>query len=171
MGDIETRRLTVEDAEECAELRKEALLVSQEHFAVTYEEEVVEGDFIAVVQQRLLWRNSVTIGGFYNGALVGTAMLLRKPLQKMQHKADIEGMYVAEEFREKGIGKSIMNAILAQAKIWEVEQLHLSVVKNNTAAKSFYQSVGFQPYGIEKAALKYRGMYWDEEFMVLFLKE
>ncbi|RSL33090.1 GNAT family N-acetyltransferase [Salibacterium salarium] len=169
MADIETRRLTIEDAAACAYLREEALLSAPDYFAVTYEEEVVEGDVMSLIQQRLLWRECVTIGGFYNGVLAGTAMLLKKPVRKMQHKADIETMYVAEDFRRSGIGKSVMNAILYQAKIWDIEQLQLSVIKDNVVAKSFYQSFGFETYGIEKAALKYKGKYWDEEHMVLFL--
>ncbi|MFD2706092.1 GNAT family N-acetyltransferase [Salibacterium lacus] len=166
---LQTRRMTVEDAGACAALREEALLASPEAFAVTHEEEAADGDFMGIVQERLLWRHAVTIGVFEDDTLVGTAMLLKNTLQKMEHKADLEGMYITTSFRGRGAGSKLMNALLEQARLWDVEQLQLAVVSSNKQAKSFYESVGFQAFGTESRALKWQGSYWDEEHMVLFL--
>ncbi|MGY4691398.1 N-acetyltransferase family protein [Salibacterium sp. K-3] len=167
---IHTRRLTVEDAEECAVLREEALRVCPEAFAITHQEEAADGDFMGMVQERLLWRHAVTMGAFEDGALIGTAMIMKKPLQKMQHKADLEGMYVTGSFRGRGAGTELMKALLDQARIWEVEQLQLAVVSSNRKAKAFYESFGFQTFGTEPRALKWNGNYHDEDYMTLFLR-
>ncbi|MFZ4452779.1 GNAT family N-acetyltransferase [Salibacterium aidingense] len=164
-----TRRLTVEDAPSCASLRKEALADSPEAFASTYQEEVTDGDFMGKVQQRLLCRDAVTFGSFYEDQLVGTVMVWKKSIQKMRHKADIEAMYVTKRYRGSGVGRALMQAVFAQARIWDLEQLQLAVVSSNQEAKAFYHSFGFQTYGVEKAALKHNGVYWDEEYMTLFL--
>ncbi|WP_170841173.1 GNAT family N-acetyltransferase [Salibacterium halotolerans] len=169
MDMLQTRRLTVEDAEACAALREEALRFSPEAFAVTYEEEAADDNFLGIVQERLLWRHAVTIGVFEDSVLVGTAMLLKNTLQKMKHKADLEGMYITTASRGRGAGSALMRALLEQARRWDIERLQLAVVSSNEQAKSFYASFGFRTFGTEPKALKWLGTYWDEEHMALFL--
>jgi ribosomal protein S18 acetylase RimI-like enzyme len=51
----------------------------------------------------------------------------------------------------------------------EVEQLTLSVVQDNEAARNLYRALGFETYGIEPRALKSAAGYADELLMVCFL--
>jgi len=43
------------------------------------------------------------------------------------------------------------------------------VVVDNKNAKKLYESIGFEIYGLEKRALKYNGIYYDEELMTFWL--
>jgi ribosomal protein S18 acetylase RimI-like enzyme len=51
---------------------------------------------------------------------------------------------VNEEFRGKGYGKEIVEAILAHAKEVGAKKAYLSVVNNNIIAKTLYEKIGFQ---------------------------
>lgn len=50
-----------------------------------------------------------------------------------------------------------------------MEQLNLSVMSDNLAAKRLYASVGFELYGVERRALKHGGRYFDEDLLALRL--
>ncbi|MED4717605.1 GNAT family N-acetyltransferase [Pseudobacillus badius] len=65
----------------------------------------------------------------------------------------------------------LLQQLIQQARSLDLEQLHLTVVSANRAAKALYASFGFRRYGLEEQALKWNGQYWDEEHMVLFLKK
>jgi RimJ/RimL family protein N-acetyltransferase len=64
-----------------------------------------------------------------------------------------------------------METALAHARALPgLEQVNLSVVIVNAAARGLYASLGFVPYGLERRALKLPdGTALDEEHMVLFL--
>ena len=48
-----------------------------------------------------------------------------------------------------------------------VEDLCLTVVASNAAARRLYSSVGFKEYGLERRALKIDDKYYDEVLMAL----
>ena len=50
---------------------------------------------------------------------------------------------VKEEFRGKGIGKKLVETILAQSKERGADKAYLAVVNNNIIAKKLYQKIGF----------------------------
>ncbi|MFY9951539.1 MAG: hypothetical protein WAK27_22750, partial [Candidatus Sulfotelmatobacter sp.] len=50
-----------------------------------------------------------------------------------------------------------------------IEQIMLSVATTQNAAVSLYRSLGFEPFGCERRALKIGDQYVDEEHMVLFI--
>ncbi|WP_116233623.1 GNAT family N-acetyltransferase [Paenibacillus sp. VMFN-D1] len=71
---------------------------------------------------------------------------------------------------EKGIGKSLVQKLINKAKHCEgLEQINLTVISNNNAAKRLYETIGFVTYGTEQNALKNGYQYWDENLMVLRL--
>ncbi len=59
----------------------------------------------------------------------------------------IEAMYVAPELQGKGIGKSILNALLLEARKREMKTVSLSSTLN---AEKFYTSLGFKSLGLSK---------------------
>jgi RimJ/RimL family protein N-acetyltransferase len=98
--------------------------------------------------------------------LLGIAGLKRESLAKIHHRAVIWGVYVSPTAQGKGVGKKLMLALFEQArKIPNLEQLHLTVVTSCVAARRMYTSLGFRSYGIERNAMKYNGIYYDEELM------
>ncbi|MHA6484136.1 GNAT family N-acetyltransferase [Paenibacillus sp. strain BS8-2] len=164
------RVLLESDAQLYQELRLRALLTNPEAFGSTYERESTFS--MAFVMDRIKPNKDKFILGALDdhGFLAGTVALIRDNGIKSQHKANIYGMYVSEEYREQGIGQSLMKELIRMVRgMDELEQLKLSVVTTNDQAKRLYQSVGFETYGLERNALKYNGQYYDEELMVLQL--
>ena len=123
------------------------------------------------VKERIQPTNEKFVLGAYDyGNLVGIARFVRETDQKVIHKGNIYGMYVAPEMRGRGVGRAILIDMIDRAKKMEgVEQIHLSVVSSNLSAKKLYESLGFKSYGVEPNALKDNGQYYDEDFMVLFI--
>jgi RimJ/RimL family protein N-acetyltransferase len=61
-----------------------------------------------------------------------------------------------------------MVELIRRARLCEgLEQINLTVMSDNEPAKKLYTSLGFTIYGVERNALKYKGRYFDEDFMVL----
>jgi hypothetical protein len=48
-----------------------------------------------------------------------------------------------------------------------LEQINLSVVLTSKEARQLFISLGFEPYGLEKHALKLHNQYFDQELMTL----
>ncbi|MGD7044984.1 N-acetyltransferase family protein [Jeotgalibacillus proteolyticus] len=159
-------QLTGQHAKEYRELRLQALLQNPEAFAASYEEEKELS--VEAFQARLDIPYLFTFGGWIEEKLVGTVTLIPQQKEKLRHKSDIVAMYVDPRYRQKGIGRKLMEKAIQKAgELKEVEQLLLTVVESNANAKSLYTSLGFKPYGLEKKALKLNGVYIDEEYMKL----
>ena len=103
--------------------------------------------------------------------LVGMVTFVRAPGLKNRHNADIFGMYVAPEARGQGVGRALVEALIARARALDgVEQLILAVTASNTAARALYRALGFTVYGLHPHALRLEdGRYLDEELMILRL--
>ncbi len=163
------RKLTEDDLDALWNIRLRALQDNPEAFGSTYEETLQRGK--ESFRQRLRQPHAET---FYTGAfdesLVGIVGFYRESGAKGQHKGYIISMYVAPEQRGRGIGKALVAEAIAQARtIPGLEQLLLSVVTSNTAARRLYRSLGFEVYGLEPHALKQVDQSWDEELMILRL--
>lgn len=53
-------------------------------------------------------------------------------------------MQIEKSSQRKGLGKFMMSALEQCAKIWEMEKLVLTILKNNPDGKSFFTSIGFE---------------------------
>jgi ribosomal protein S18 acetylase RimI-like enzyme len=161
-------KLTEEDGEALWALRLRALTDNPEAFATTYEETLASG------RERLLeglhQKEAFYLGAFEHG-LIGIVYFRREEGLKNRHKGRILSMFVQPESRGQGVGKALLQEVIARAKQFVgVEQLHLTVVTTNTAAHSLYRSTGFEVYGTIQRALKMDEQYWDEVQMVLHLQ-
>lgn len=162
------RLLELRNADECLQLRFEALKTNPEAFGSSYEDEVQNPANKYV--ERLQSPNHFLFGAYEDEKLVGMVELIKQDRLKYKHKALIVGMYVSPEYRGKGLGRALLEAAVNQAKtIDETEQVLLSVVTTNEKAKSLYESLGFESYGVEPRCLKLGDTYYDQHFMVLFL--
>ncbi|XXM71055.1 N-acetyltransferase family protein [Lysinibacillus sphaericus] len=167
---MEVLRLDRSHAEDYLRLRLEALKTNPEAFGASYEETAAGENPIEHTAARLDKRKNFTYGAYIDGALSGMLVLVPETAEKMKHKASIFGMYVTPHHRGKGIARTmIKKAILQAGNLEGIEQINLAVVTTNDSAKKLYSSIGFHTYGMEKRAIKYKGDYFDEEYMVLFL--
>ena len=164
MSAIRIRRLSAADAADYRAIRLAALAGAPEAFGSSYEAEVVRplGHFAERV-------GSCPVFGAYDGErIIGMVGYKREPGARDRHKAFVWGTYVEPGARRQGVARALMEALLRTAA-QEVEQLTLSVVQDNEAAKRLYLTVGFEAYGLEPRALKSAAGYADELLMVCFL--
>jgi RimJ/RimL family protein N-acetyltransferase len=165
------RILTADDAAAYQALRLRGLRESPAAFGSTYESEAdTPLEQIAARLARGAGRENVMFGAFDEdgGELVGLAGLGRQTGRKTRHRAGVWGMYVAPEARGRGVGRELMEALIAHARTLDgVERLTLGVEAGNEAARALYHSLGFVTYGTEPQAYKLDGEYWDSELMSL----
>ena len=162
---IQIRRLAPTDAAPFREIRLEALRCSPEAFGSTFETENAQQ--LTFFSDRL--NGSDMFGAFHGSELIGIAGLLIGKGQKEIHKGKLVAMYVRPDFRNAGVGRKIVEAIIDFARE-RVELVQLAVVRENEQARRLYASLGFVEYGIEKNALKQDGRYYDEVLMAKALK-
>lgn len=164
--DKQVRRLTEDDAERFRKIRLEALERHPETFQATYES-AAELPLDAYVQRL---RQYALFGGFIGDELCGFVGFYPLTNPKISHKGLMWGMYVTENARGTGLAEAMVEAVVDYARD-KVEQILLSVIEDNERAKRFYEKMGFEPYGLERRALKIDDRYYDEEFRVKFLGE
>lgn len=98
--------------------------------------------------------NEMVFGAFREGRLAGAAGLSFETREKARHKCTLFGMYVPQEFRGGGIGRELVNAVLAVARSRPgVKVIQLTVTDGNRAARSLYERCGFASFGVEPFAV------------------
>jgi RimJ/RimL family protein N-acetyltransferase len=163
------RQLTAQDAAAYQALRLQALQESPTAFSASYFEEVDRP--LHEILTRLTPApdgSRSTFGAFVADQLAGMLAVIRPQRAKLRHWAELAGMYVAPEFRRRGLGGELLDAALAHARALPgVRQLKLSVNAANQVARSLYQSRGFACVGVEPEALCIEGRYYDLEIYAL----
>jgi ribosomal protein S18 acetylase RimI-like enzyme len=166
LGAIVIRLLTPGDAD--AYLRVRLLQVELEPNAFAESPIEVRGKTTAAIAERLAAPRDVSfiVGAFADGEIVATAGYFRRVEIKMRHKGRVWGVFVAPALRRQGLGRAIMNTLIAEARTIEgLEQLDLTVAETQTAAKRLYESLGLAVYGRETRSLKVGDVYVDEDLM------
>jgi ribosomal protein S18 acetylase RimI-like enzyme len=78
-------------------------------------------------------------------------------------------MYVRPGARSTGLAASLLQHVIEEARLL-VEEIRLTVMASNTAAHRLYSAAGFEPYGLERRALKVGDDYYDDLLMALPLQ-
>lgn len=156
--------LTPADAALYRAIRLEALSAHPEAFSSTFAREREKP--LAWFEERLT--SSDVFGAFIDDEIVGVAGFRRQDGPQTMHKGDLWGMYVRQSAGRAGLGRRLVDTIIAHAA-GHVEKLQLSVASQNEAALRLYTAAGFVEYGREVKALKQNGRYFDEVLMELFV--
>lgn len=103
--------------------------------------------------------------------MIGTVALLRSTRDKERHKGNVIAMYVAPEAGGRGVGRALLDELLARAaRVDGLRQITLLVTYTNDAARALYTSLGFRAYGREPEALCVDGVFYDADLMVRFMQ-
>jgi RimJ/RimL family protein N-acetyltransferase len=178
------RQLGPADRDAYFQLRLRGLRAHPESFGQSYEEALAKG---ATQHDTMLQGARAAEGDFLLGAyasasgasanaasanapLIGVVGLLRNQRDKERHKAAVIGMYVAPEAAGRGVGRALLNELLARAaRVEGLKQIQLMVGSHNEAARKLYESLGFRKYGCEIDALNVNGVFHDADLMARFM--
>ena len=160
------RRLTADDADAWRTSRLEALQNAPDAFGDTYENSIAEP--LEACRQRVSGPDPL-MAAFVGGEIIGTAGCYVDGGVKSKHIGNVWGMYVAPAHRRAGIGKALLEAVIADVST-RVDQIHLDVVTGNPAAYTLYRQNGFTAYGIVPRAMRYQGRDQDLILMVRILR-
>ena len=114
--------------------------------------------------------DSFTLGAYVDSRLAGVVSFERDGQQreKLRHKGTLFRMFVSPDYRQMGIGKKLVEALLTRTrKIPTIEQINLTVISNNTNAIKLYKNFGFAVFSKEVNAIKWKGNYFTELQMVV----
>jgi ribosomal protein S18 acetylase RimI-like enzyme len=164
---MDIRRLGPDDAPAYRALRMRALWEFPEAFTSSWDED--EKQPIEVWEVRLAGEHSLFWGAFDAGQLCGMVGLERERRAKNRHKGAVVGMYVSQEYFGTGMGRALIDKLLAEARGMGLEMLVLTVTEGNTVATNFYEAAGFRSFGIEPKAIQLEGRYYGKNHMVLDL--
>ncbi len=166
---LTVRLLTADDAPAYRQLRLEALRLSPTAFGSSYEDELARDP--AVTLERISpTENSRVFGAFRADRLVGTVGLRRQTGRKDRHKAFVWGVYVTPAERGLGIARRLMSVVIEQARgLAGLARVNIAVNAANEPARSLYESLGFEAYGLEPDALRVDGASIEELWMTLAL--
>ena len=139
------------------ELRLEGMKGHPEAFGSSWED---EADKPVSWWAERLERNTVFGGWVNSSSLVGVACFSVQDAAKLRHKGVLWGMYVRPEARGTGLAAALVQQVVAHAGTL-VEEVLLTVVALNAAARRLYVAAGFEEYGLELRALKVGSEYYD----------
>lgn len=150
------RRLTPADAPAYRALMLDAYARHPEAFTSTVGERVALP--LAWWEHRVASTDERVVGAFAGDTLAGAAGLSRETRERTRHKALLFGMYVPQTHRRLGLGRALVQAVLAEAAAWPgLRVVQLTVTDGNDAAQRLYESCGFRVFGVEPMALRIDG--------------
>jgi len=168
---MQIRQLTGNDAKIYQALHLQGLREHPEAFLASFEEEQGRSVEQVFEQLRASSPENFHLGAFVEGQLVGIAHFARQEGGKVKHRAYIEAMYVVPERRGLGIGRALLEQLIAYARTQPgLEELGLWVIIGNERAQALYEAAGFRTFCIEPRSIKVGERYYDGAGMLLRLR-
>lgn len=159
-GAVTIRATIADDGPRLRSLRLEALTSSPTSYGSSVEDidyhdwtELATGD-----------ANVRTFVAEHAGEVIGLTGILRGTRRKEAHHADIWGVYVRPPWRRLGVAQALVNAAVDWARANGVAIVKLTVVPES-GARTCYERCGFRVTGVDPAALRWEGQYYDELLM------
>jgi ribosomal protein S18 acetylase RimI-like enzyme len=161
---ITIKKLPQERWEEFKSLRLEALQNDPLAFGSSYEEEI---NFTEDVWKK---RISNTLFACHVDNPVGMISFVIPQKIKQNHIAEIFGVFVKVDFRNKKIGKQLIEAALDLIKQNKnVRKIKLTVTTVRESAVKLYSQSGFEIVGKLKSELKFDNKFYDAFVMEKYL--
>jgi ribosomal protein S18 acetylase RimI-like enzyme len=170
------RLLNREDGPDYQRLRLESLQNSPFAFLSTYESEqkLHEDTF----SNHLDWSYHPPHFGYFGvfmpdptdpeeKKLVGYIQVSQTFLEKQEHIAMLNNLYISPDYRGLGLASELFEHIFQVISTHEkVERLYLSCTAKNKHALGLYKKLGFRRFAVKVRAIKWQGEYDDEIEMV-----
>ena len=131
----------VVDADRCDELLTKLIHDERQYNDTIEDNYIVTNHF----NQMLDDENIIILAYYINKTIVGY-ILIRK---MANNTCLLDGLYVEEEYRNKGIGKSLLTEAISRIKNMNVKYVDINVMYNNIIAKHIYEKLGFVGYEIK----------------------
>jgi ribosomal protein S18 acetylase RimI-like enzyme len=124
------------------DVRLRALQDSPSAFSSTYakESQLTDGDWIARAGQ---WSGERAVGFLAMDADIACGIVAGLRDQGDPTRTDLVAMWVAPTYRRRGVGRLLVEAVLAWARTRGARTVQLRVTCNNEPAIQLYQSFGF----------------------------
>jgi len=104
--------------------------------------------------------DTLVLGAFVDDRLAGAVGLWFERRERTRHKATLFGLAVRPEARGRGIARTLVQALLDQARAAPgVRVVQLTVAEPNQAARRLYTSCGFEAFGTEPLGLRIDGRF------------
>ncbi len=105
------------------------------------------------------------------GEPVGFGYWMRREMETEAVHADIVRVAVASAARGHGLGRQLLEAMIAAAEEADIEILTLDVRGNNHAAIHLYERLGFREYGRIRDFIAIGDERWDNLYLALDLRD
>lgn len=104
-------------------------------------------DFTTLIHDDSIAEKAIFLLAEAEGKIVGFARCVGSKLTRFRHKAEF-GICILKEYWGHGIGRMLLENILAWADNSGIEKISLNVVQTNTKAIQLYQKYGFVEEGL-----------------------
>ena len=131
----------VVDADRCDELLTKLIHDERQYNDTIDDNYIVTNHF----NQMLDDENIIILGYYINKIIVGYILIRRTS----NNTCLLDGLYVEKEYRNKGIGKSLLKEAISRIKNMNVKYVDINVMYNNIIAKHIYEKLGFVGYEIK----------------------
>lgn len=127
-------------------------------------------DELSLITEFIKSQNSILLVAEFNHELIGNIDLTGSKRTKMFHTAMI-GMGIKEEWRNQGLGRCLIEAVIDWAKKHSaIELIWLDVYASNELGYNLYKNTGFKVSGIIKDFFKEENDYQDKIQMYQSIK-
>lgn len=166
---ITITKLSIDDWSEYKALRLKALKEDPIAFTSSFEDSMDKLDDYWISHLNMKHHNSMMLFAKDEEAdrLVGMVALIFNDKKRTKHVAELAGNYVDSDYRRRGIGSMMMEAIIHEAKENKlIKKINLSVVATQEPAVKLYEKFGFKKIGTLTD-----NFYLDEKYYDLVLME
>lgn len=131
----------VVDADRCDELLTKLI-----HDERQYNDTIEDNYIVTNHFNKMLDDENIIILAYYINEIIVGYILIRK---MANNTCLLDGLYVEEEYRNKGIGKSLLTEAISRIKNMNIKYIDINVMYNNIIAKHIYEKLGFVGYEIK----------------------
>ena len=162
-------KITSKNWREFKDIRLQALKLDPQAFGDSYNVLIKkDNNFFFVL---LSSRSQVLYGAYDELRVIGTGSIKYAKALKFNHIAHLSGIYVMKEFRGRGVGKLLFEALIRIAfSNLRIKKLKLIVNMSQKGAIALYKSFKFKKIGDLKEEFNIDGTFHDAYLMELHNK-